>query len=115
MFVTEAEMNNIAKEHAMSTDQLLSDRQSTHGDFSRNALISQDLKATLRQYGQGINSAVHQEALDMICLKMSRIASGQANFEDHWADIAGYAELARKACIPCSPPTESGEIHLDPL
>lgn len=34
-----------------------------------------------------------KEALDMICLKMSRILSGKANTKDHWTDIAGYATL----------------------
>lgn len=40
----------------------------------------------------------HREALDMIACKLSRILSGQSNFHDHWLDISGYAELARKAC-----------------
>jgi hypothetical protein len=38
------------------------------------------------------------EALDMIALKLSRILSGQANFKDHWDDIAGYAKLGAEAC-----------------
>jgi hypothetical protein len=41
---------------------------------------------------------VHREALDMIALKLSRILSGQANFKDHWDDIAGYAKLGSEAC-----------------
>jgi hypothetical protein len=34
----------------------------------------------------------------MIALKLSRILSGQANFKDHWNDIAGYAKLGSEAC-----------------
>ena len=39
-------------------------------------------------------SPVQREAVDMICLKLSRIISGQSHFRDHWDDIAGYARLA---------------------
>lgn len=82
-----------------STSALLNVRQYTHGDFQRNAEISQSLKGTLRRYIQpGSMSTIHLEALDMICLKLSRIGSGQASFRDHWDDIAGYAALAAKAC-----------------
>ncbi len=36
---------------------------------------------------------VQREAVDMICMKLSRIASGHANFADHWEDIQGYSQL----------------------
>lgn len=80
-------------------DPLLVEREKTHGDFANNAAISQELKkiihapTVLRNF-----SDVQSEALDMIALKLSRILSGQANFKDHWDDIAGYAKLASKAC-----------------
>ena len=64
-----------------------------------NADISQTLKKIFNdQGGKHSMSPVHQEALDMIALKLSRILSGQANFKDHWDDIAGYAKLASEAC-----------------
>jgi hypothetical protein len=34
-----------------------------------------------------------REALHMIAHKMGRIATGNPNIKDHWADIAGYATL----------------------
>lgn len=34
-----------------------------------------------------------QEALEMICTKISRICHGNALHKDHWDDIAGYAQL----------------------
>ena len=80
-------------------DPLLVERGKTHGDFADNAAISQGLKriihapAALRNF-----SDVQKEALDMIALKLSRILSGQANFNGHWDDIAGYAKLASEAC-----------------
>lgn len=79
-------------------DPLLQERQKTHGDFRLNALVSQLIKDTI--YGRGIRpeNPVFCEAIDMIALKLSRIASGQATFKDHWDDIAGYAKLASEEC-----------------
>lgn len=86
----------------MERPALLQERQKTHGSFANNAQISQLFKTYIRKsqvgYNDGGFSDVHQEALDMICLKLSRICSGQANFKDHWIDIAGYAQLAAEAC-----------------
>lgn len=83
----------------MSTTELLQERQTTHGEFSDNARLGQ----ALRDFWRGSDHwtmmpDVQKEALDMIACKLSRILSGQSTFADHWADIAGYAELAEKAC-----------------
>lgn len=82
----------------MERDPLLQEREKTHGDFARNAKISQELKTRFGNYGMQEFNDVHKEALDMIALKLSRILSGQANFKDHWDDIAGYAKLGAEAC-----------------
>lgn len=79
-------------------DSLLQERQKTHGSFETNALISQKLKTLFDELGADRFVHVHREALDMIALKLSRILSGQADFKDHWDDIAGYAKLASEAC-----------------
>lgn len=79
---------------------LLNERQHTHGDFGRNAEISQQLKREIRGRADWLNlHPVHREALDMIALKLSRILSGKADHKDHWDDIAGYAKLASEACV----------------
>lgn len=79
-------------------DPLLQERTKTHGPFKLNAEISQQLKHIFAEHII-INFKPEQiEALDMIALKLSRILSGQANFRDHWDDIAGYAKLASEAC-----------------
>lgn len=81
-------------------DPLLEERQKTHGNFADNARISQALKHMLRNNSTaGLLCDVHEESLDMICLKLSRILSGQADFADHWNDIAGYAKLAAEVCL----------------
>ena len=79
-------------------DPLLEERQKTHGNFNRNATISQEIKEIYRKAGVNGFKDVHREALDMIALKLSRILSGQANFKDHWRDLSGYALLAMEAC-----------------
>ncbi len=84
---------------AEKRDPLLQEREKTHGSFEQNASISQAIKNIYHGYGKyPTENGVHCEALDMIALKLSRILSGQANFKDHWDDIAGYAKLASEAC-----------------
>ena len=79
-------------------DPLLQERAKTHGSFAENAKISQGLKDLFDAYGANRFVLAQREALDMIALKLSRILSGQANFKDHWDDIAGYAKLGSEAC-----------------
>lgn len=77
-------------------DPLLQEREKTHGSFNQNADIWNTLlKAHLKS---GALKAEHSLALHMIYVKLSRILSGQADFKDHWADIAGYAKLGEEAC-----------------
>lgn len=84
----------------MEREPILVEREKTHGSFGMNAHFSQNLKSIMQSDATGYGSMCveHREALDMIALKISRILSGQANFNDHWDDIAGYAKLASKAC-----------------
>jgi hypothetical protein len=83
----------------------LNERQKTHGDFSDNAVVMQQLKNILRQsvnwpwpHGRPASelTPVQCEALDMICHKIGRIITGNPNEPDHWLDIEGYARLARE-------------------
>ncbi len=83
----------------MNTAALLSERGTTHGSFTENARNGQALRDLFRSSPKwDAMPAVHREALDMIATKMSRIMSGQSCVDDHWADIAGYASLAREIC-----------------
>lgn len=77
-------------------EDILKERQKTHGEFKDNALISQNLKMFFRKCeGWDCMDNVQREALDMIALKLSRILSGNYKVEDHWDDIAGYAKLGK--------------------
>ena len=83
----------------LSMRDLLFERGKTHGDFSENSTISLALKAIVRstpRYPIMIDPA--KEALDMIAHKIGRICAGNPNFKDHWADIAGYAQLVADRC-----------------
>ncbi len=75
-------------------DPLLVEREKTHGSFADNA----ELWEALCQTGkfQRLSSA-QKLALDMIYVKIARIASNP-NVKDHWDDIAGYAKLGAEAC-----------------
>lgn len=75
-------------------NKILQERQSTHGCFYKNAMMSQKLKVFFRDCEGWQNmTACQKESFDMIALKMSRILSGQSQFKDHWDDISGYATL----------------------
>jgi hypothetical protein len=75
---------------------LLEERGRTHGDYAVHALITQDLKRVITHHVAGLDRRLDddmQESLDMITHKIGRIIAGDPRFADHWADIAGYAQL----------------------
>jgi hypothetical protein len=78
--------------------ETLMERKSTHGDFSVNSAISQQMKMIIREF-DGNLSETQKEALDMIVHKISRILAGDPNHKDSWHDIAGYAKLVEDRII----------------
>ena len=79
------------------TTEVLKQRGKRYGSFANHADCSQKLKAVLRNH-MGADkwnslSPAQAECLEMLCLKLGRIANGDPNYEDNWRDIAGYAEL----------------------
>jgi hypothetical protein len=81
----------------METKGLLDERNKTHGSFIINSRVSQGLKEVIRKEGgYSVLDRVHREALDHIFGKIGRIMAGQPEFDDHWDDIAGYAQLPKK-------------------
>lgn len=77
----------------MTVETTLAERGATHGAFGDNARVSQAVKHILNTNGKNNLPYDMQEALDMICLKISRIVTGKSAVKDHWLDIAGYATL----------------------
>ena len=87
-----------AKESAEVLSAVFDQRGGDHGTWPENAAIAQHLKQVIRT-GRGFAMPEHAEAVDAICAKMGRLASGDAMHKDTWVDIAGYALLAA-GCIP---------------
>lgn len=78
----------------MQIDEILNQRELTHGKFKDQARIAQGLKFEL---GDLLNlTPTQREALEMITHKIARIVAGNPNCKDHWDDIAGYALLVSK-------------------
>ena len=76
----------------MTIHKTLKERQKTHGNFATHAVISQQLKAVMREHGLLELAPDQIEALEMIAHKIARILNGNPSHHDHWHDISGYAE-----------------------
>ena len=79
-----------------NVSETLDERGGRYGKFIDNAKIAQDLKAYTRGCGSWDElDADQREAIDNICIKMSRILSPGTDktYIDNWVDMAGYATL----------------------
>ena len=75
-------------------NQLLNEREITHGSYCGKSLFIQYVKFEIRDYGNWKSlDPDMQESLDMIVTKMARILLGDPKHHDNWIDIAGYAML----------------------
>ena len=96
------------------TDQILSDREQTHGAFREVAGYSQAIKTLLRSSRNWAKLDVAQaQALEVVADKIARILCGDPSYPDHWQDGAGYFELvardladARQLGMPARPDDE---------
>lgn len=79
-------------------DTLIDTRRHTHGDYLVRSAASQAIKQVFAEHGMNALAPVYRDTLDMIAVKVSRILSGQADYFDHWDDIAGYSQCASRAC-----------------
>ena len=77
-------------------EDVLNERQKTHGDYVLHAQITQELKRVIAVYDRADLSDTQRETLDMIAHKIGRILAGNPNYADHWTDIAGYATLIER-------------------
>lgn len=73
---------------------ILSQRRSTHGDYTVNARVAQQaIEIWAREPSWYKLTHVQRETLWMIAHKVARILGGSPNHRDHWDDVAGYAVL----------------------
>lgn len=76
------------------TKEILKERGKRYGRFTGHAFITQELKRTMRLCKNWQTMQDDQrESLEMIAHKIGRILNGDPNYDDSWADIAGYAKL----------------------
>jgi hypothetical protein len=75
-------------------DDLLSEREITHGHYEQVAKIEQGLKAIIRA-GPNWNKMepCAQSSLEHWCTKVARALCGQWDYIDHWDDMSGYRKL----------------------
>lgn len=79
------------------TEKLLAERAKTHGSYEVHARVTQHLKQTVEREPSYLRlTDCQREAVHMIFHKIGRIIAGNANYADHWDDIAGYAKLVSK-------------------
>lgn len=91
---------DLSEEATQSRLPLLEERQTTHGSFEDNAIISQSIKRMFRAGPGWLKlTDVEREAMDMIALKFSRILSGKSLEKQHWEDVVGYAKLVEEKCV----------------
>jgi hypothetical protein len=75
-------------------NDVLKERGSRYGSFNSHAHLTQNLKRVMQSSARWTEcSADKKEALEMIAHKIGRILNGDPNYDDSWADIAGYAQL----------------------
>jgi hypothetical protein len=93
-------------------EEILKDRQRTHGSFPLHAIISQALKDTCRDAHVWHKlSMAQRESVDMICHKLARVLNGDPNEVDHWRDCEGYAHLiTRELDVPDKEGFASGGV-----
>ena len=81
----------------MTTNDLIQERKSTHGDWLVQSELAFELRERMRASVNWPSLFPHQrEALDMLATKISRILTGNPTEPDHWDDIAGYAMLGKQ-------------------
>ena len=78
----------------LSIRDTLTERSNTHGDYSSQSIISQNIKSAMRHTPNWHKLPEDmKESLEMIALKISRILNGDPFYDDHWHDLCGYAQL----------------------
>ena len=99
------------------TDQILSDREQTHGLFREVAGYSQAIKTLLRSSRNWAKLDVAQaQALEVVADKIARILCGDPSYLDHWQDGAGYFERVVRDLADARQlgmPTRPGDEPLD--
>lgn len=90
---------NATRDEWLGITDTLKQRGARYGDFATGSALAVNLKRMLRAHANHARlHAGHQQALDIIMDKVSRIINGDPLYADNWHDIAGYATLGEQLC-----------------
>jgi len=80
----------------------LSERGQRYGNYGHmsalSCLLQKALRSALDTNRRDLVLPQQSHAMDMICVKLARLANGDVRDPDGWRDIAGYAILAMESC-----------------
>jgi hypothetical protein len=94
-------------------DDMIKDREASHGVFHDTAGIAQALKTTMRLTKNWESlPAESKEALEQASTQLSRILTGDANIAEHWNKAAASLRLRGLALGDKEPPIETGIANL---
>ncbi len=80
----------------MKVDEIIAQREQTHGRFEDTARIAQATKRLWHNEAGWSNLNNKQaESLDCFATKIARILSGDPGAVEHWEDLEGYSRTAR--------------------
>lgn len=75
-------------------DNILTERNQTHGDYREQAAFAQHFKRMMREGKNWPELDFYQaQSLEAFADKISRVLTGNFTEVDHWRDVAGYAQL----------------------
>jgi hypothetical protein len=77
----------------MEIEDILKEREKSHGNFLRVSETSQKLKFEALMATSSKIESYKRESIEMILHKIARIICGDSNHLDSWQDIEGYARL----------------------
>jgi hypothetical protein len=88
------------QEEKVTLEETLEERGNNYGEYTDICVLSQAMSKLMGQADKRSAPVsqmddVQRDSMKMIIVKMARIAVGDADFEDNWKDIQGYAKLVQ--------------------
>ena len=79
---------------ADAVEDILNERERTHGDYPVQSATAQILKAAMREMPNWFSMPSYmKESLEMIATKIARMGHGDCHNSEHSLDGAGYFQL----------------------
>jgi len=89
----------------------LEEKGKVHGEYGEQAGVTQKFKDIAHESKNWRKlDSTQRDAIEMICVKLGRILTGNPDEPDHWLDIQGYARLTWERL----PAPTSGVLLTDP-